>query len=185
MIYFIENFLKKEQCDEFIKFYKYYKWLQEESLVNLNSVEQKSKIRKSNYIRLYSENFLDFNNYIYNRVIEECNKLYKIDIWNNQLEDIKIIKYIKGDYFDWHYDCLDIINTTRKINFSIQLSNYDDYENGDLEFFNINVGFSNEKIKRNKGTLIVYPSFFPHRITILSKGTRYSIVGHLNGPNFR
>ena len=38
---------------------------------------------------------------------------------------------------------------------------------------------------KKKGTVILYPAFLPHRVTEIIKGSRYVIVGHLNGPEFR
>ena len=56
------------------------------------------------------------------------------------------------------------------------------YEGGDLQFM------LNQKIvsaPREKGTIIVFPSFMMHRVTPITKGVRKSIVGWVAGPPYR
>jgi predicted 2-oxoglutarate/Fe(II)-dependent dioxygenase YbiX len=48
----------------------------------------------------------------------------------------------------------------------------DDYEGGEF------IMFDNEKIKLNKGDLLIFPSIFlyPHKVETVTKGTRYSFI---------
>ena len=64
------------------------------------------------------------------------------------------------------------------------------YEGGDLEFDMRNNGDSTSNIQRpeivrNKGTIVVFPSFVWHRVTPVTKGTRYSLVVWNLGLPFR
>jgi len=64
----------------------------------------------------------------------------------------------------------------------MQLSDPDEYEGGDLQFM------FNQKIvsaPREKGTIIVFPSFMMHRVTPITKGVRKSIAGWVAGPPYR
>ena len=183
MIYILENKMSEDTCKKYIYFYKYAKWLRQESKVSseLHDTNIFSDIRKSEYIRLFKNyHFYEEVNEIYQFIYNNAIKLFNFDLYRSEdmFEDIKIIKYKKGDYFDWHYDCFNKTSKTRKINFTIQLN--EDYKGGDLEFFKFDIP-ENKK----KGTVILYPSFLPHRIIPISKGIRYCIVGHLNGPEFR
>ena len=65
---------------------------------------------------------------------------------------------------------------------TIQLSDADAYEGGDLQFM-INNKIVNAP--REKGTIIIFPSFVMHRVTPITKGTRQSIVGWVSGPPYR
>ena len=40
------------------------------------------------------------------------------------------------------------------------------------------------KAFRQKGVCIIYPSFLPHRVTKVTKGTRHAIVGWIHGPTY-
>ena len=62
----------------------------------------------------------------------------------------------------------------------MQLSDPDEYE--DLQFM-INQNIVNAS--KEKGTIVVFPSFIMHRVTPITKGTRQSIVGWVSGPPFK
>ena len=44
---------------------------------------------------------------------------------------------------------------------------------------------NNQKELRNRGTIIVFPSFLEHQVTPVTKGTRYSLVQWYSGPDWR
>ena len=71
---------------------------------------------------------------------------------------------------------------SRKLSFTIQLSDDKDYVGGDVEFIGTKV---DTKAFRQKGVCIIYPSFLPHRVSKVTKGTRHAIVGWIHGPTFR
>jgi PKHD-type hydroxylase len=64
----------------------------------------------------------------------------------------------------------------------IQLSDETTYEGGDLILENVSES-PPEKIK-NQGTMLTFPSFIYHRLTPVTKGKRYSLVGWFEGPKF-
>mgnify|MGYP003142479459 FL=1 len=92
-----------------------------------------------------------------------------------------IMRYTKGGHYDWHVDTGNSV-CHRKLSFTIQLSDSKDYEGGDVEFIGSKV---DTKAFRQKGMCIIYPSFLPHRVTKVTKGTRNAIVGWIHGPTFR
>lgn len=83
-------------------------------------------------------------------------------------------------HYDWHVDLGKNV-PNRKLSFTIQLSNPEDYEGGDLEFVGTDV---KTEAFRQRGTCIIFPSFLPHRITPVTKGIRNAIVGWIHGPTF-
>jgi len=71
----------------------------------------------------------------------------------------------------------------RKLSIIVQLSDPDTYEGGDFEW--LPQIEHPVKLPRTRGTLIAFPSFQLHRVTPVTKGTRNSLVGWINGKQFR
>ena len=71
----------------------------------------------------------------------------------------------------------------RKLSFSVQLSDDSDYVGGDLRFHYIKN--QPEIAPRHKGSVIFFPSWVVHDVTPVTQGTRRSLVGWVNGPNFK
>ena len=73
----------------------------------------------------------------------------------------------------------------RKLSFSAQLSNSDDYEGGDLVFDLPEELTPAKDAMRKQGTVIIFPSFLRHMVTPVTKGERHSMVSWIEGLNFR
>ena len=71
----------------------------------------------------------------------------------------------------------------RKLSFSVQLSDDAEYVGGDLRFHYIKN--QPEVAPREKGKIIFFPSWVVHDVTPVTQGTRRSLVGWVNGPNFK
>ena len=113
--------------------------------------------------------------------IHNINKNYGYDILS--INETRLLKYDVGGKYDWHQDVLWGPKEHRKFTYIIQLTDKNDYEGGDFEFRDgKNVDLFNAK---EKGTIIVFPSLLYHRITPLTKGNRYSIVGWVVGPRWK
>jgi PKHD-type hydroxylase len=63
---------------------------------------------------------------------------------------------------------------------SVQLSEPDEYEGGELEFLNFE-----QPIPKDIGSLIVFPSYLVHRVNPVTRGLRRSMVSWISGPPFR
>ena len=123
------------------------------------------------------------------RIISNIND----NFWNFDIRYIDIMednpsifKYPIGGKFNWHIDVTPTA-ANRKLAYSIQLSDTNDYEGGDLEFFDGDNTGKKEKNPqlRQKGNIIVFPSYLWHRITPITKGIRYAMVGWIHGPSYR
>jgi PKHD-type hydroxylase len=86
------------------------------------------------------------------------------------------------DKFEWHLDMGRGISASRKLGFTVQLSEGGAYEGGDLEFHNID---GRAMPLREKGTLVAFPAYWLHRVTPVTRGVRHVIVGWVHGPSFR
>lgn len=71
----------------------------------------------------------------------------------------------------------------RKLSFSIQLSDPDDYEGGQFQLLDENN--RSYIAPRERGTIILFDSRTKHRVRRVTKGVRKSIVGWVVGPRWR
>jgi len=85
-------------------------------------------------------------------------------------------------HYDWHVDMGRAYAASRKLGFTIQLTDPKDYSGGDLEFHNVEI---DAKSLRKKGTLGIFPTYWLHRVKPVTKGTRDVVVGWVHGPSFR
>ena len=89
------------------------------------------------------------------------------------INDIQILKYTKGHHYKFHHDHVACYPRTLSLIFFVN----DDYEGGDLKFKL--VGTENTlTIEKKPNRLIIWPSNFmyPHSVTPVESGTRYSVV---------
>lgn len=95
---------------------------------------------------------------------------------------IQLIEYrsdeeVKGHY-DWHTDTGSGEPATRKISFTAQLSHPSDYEGCDLIINNHGTELTASK---ERGSVHLFPSYMVHKVTPISKGTRYALVIWIHG----
>ena len=77
----------------------------------------------------------------------------------------------------------EIINLVKeKISISIQLSDENEYEGGELEF---KTGMNNITAPKNFNSVLLFPSYLIHRVKPVTKGTRRSLVLWISGPKFK
>lgn len=96
-------------------------------------------------------------------------------------EPLQIAEYESGGHYDWHVDIGTDVTSGRKLSASVQLSDGDSYEGGDLEFLNVKL----VKPQRSIGSLTIFPSYLAHRVTPVTRGVRHSLVAWVHGDSFR
>lgn len=113
--------------------------------------------------------------------VQSNNERYWFDLLGFR-EALQLMHYGHGGLFDWHLDFGPGVSSERKLSLTVQLSDPEDYEGGDLEF---RINEKVVKAPRTKGTVVVFPSFIMHRVTPVIRGERMSIVGWVGGNPFR
>ena len=119
----------------------------------------------------------------------DCVKAANTAIWNfdivgfHQKEPLQFLRYTEHGHYEWHIDH-DSQSATRKLTFILQLSSWEEYQGGALQFFP-NIRHVSEDVLGNKGTLIVFPVYVPHRVQPMVSGVREALVGWIHGPSFR
>jgi PKHD-type hydroxylase len=114
---------------------------------------------------------------------QECNRrFFCVDIAGVET-NVQLARYDSADqgFYDWHTDFAGVM-PLRKLSVSIQLSHSEDYEGGDLELM---YGTAPHKLDRTRGAFIVFPSFMLHRVTPVTRGTRWSLVAWMLGRRWR
>ena len=70
----------------------------------------------------------------------------------------------------------------RKLSISIQLTNPEEYEGGELYLYDDDKGTLMDK---TQGTLIIFPSYILHEVMPVTKGERNSLVTWVTGKQFK
>lgn len=135
------------------------------------------------------------------------------DLTNIDGENLQYTKYSEGQYYNWHNDAgisnyykpqyvansgnsnddsdnlqvTDFLKTScelvRKLSFTLQLSDPDEYEGGNVQL--IDDSGKSYIAPRQRGTIILFDSRTQHRVIKVKKGVRKSIVGWVLGPRWR
>jgi len=98
------------------------------------------------------------------------------------IDDIQYTEYLDGGFYDWHLDIGPDSLNHRKISIITQLSDSNEYEGGDLEFWTNGKFISVPKIK---GYTILFPSFLLNRVTPVTKGVKKILVLWISGCSYK
>jgi len=139
------------------------------------------KLRKSEVSWLYPS---EDTQWIYRRLTDIItnlnNKYFKFDIFG-AAEGFQFTKYTAPDgKYGKHIDS-SVEVLVRKLSFTLQLSNPEDYEGGDLC---LHLGNKPDVMKKEQGFVVLFPSYVLHEVTPVTRGTRYSLVSWITGKPF-
>lgn len=123
--------------------------------------------------------------WIFDRILKcvsEINNNYFQYVLDGKVRAFQLGKYSKSQGYDWHQDMGRDLISRRKLTISVQLSDPGDYTGGELQFFKSEgePAIGSKEI----GSLTIFPTWMLHRVTRISKGTRWSLVNWLEGPPF-
>ena len=121
---------------------------------------------------------------LFNRLLNaagEANARYwQFDI-TGFFQPLQLVSY-RGEeqqHYAWHLDIGHGLDTGRKISVSVQLSDPSDYEGGDLE---LNTGKQLD-VPKEQGAIVLFPSYILHRVTPVTRGERWALVGWVQGQD--
>lgn len=126
--------------------------------------------------------------WLYERLMNLASQANK-ELWNFDLvsapELIQYTEYYASEegHYDWHQDIGPGIGSQRKVSITVQLSESDEYEGGDLQIWK--GGKSAVDTARGAGIVVVFPSYMMHRVTKVTKGTRRSFVLWVGGEHYK
>lgn len=163
-----ERYLSDEICDELIQY------------ANVNAVPAIKKHTFSNPM-LLNHCFLPADHVIHGlmaEVVDEAVSFLNIDA--TYLEPYKVQHYETGSYFEKHIDNYHGLDypDDRKLTILAQLSHPHSYEGGDVKI-------NTKPMSRNRGTVTIFPSFYPHNVEPVLSGNRYALVCWAWGPYWK
>lgn len=140
--------------------------------------------------------------------IQKINNIYfRYNLYDLDNGTVQYTRYDVGDFYDWHKDAdidtcfkpnivpssgVNLANDqvlikgecVRKLSFSLQLTDDNNYTGGNLLFKNPD--YTGEIVApRERGCLIVFDSRLEHKVSKVLTGTRKSIVGWIVGSRWR
>jgi PKHD-type hydroxylase len=163
----VNNFLKKDTKNN--------------KKTSLNEKERTSKVCFISHQWIYE---------ILHPLIHEANKKANWNFEFSYTEPLQFTQYGLNEFYNWHQDCPtypfkdthpNFNGKIRKISSITNLSKPGDYEGGDVEFDFRNLRKKSSNVRvceeiKEQGSVVVFPSFIFHRVTPVTKGTRYSLV---------
>jgi len=160
--------------------------------LNVKEIKQLKKKRDSAVVWMN-------DNWIYKEIQPYVHRANSLAGWNFQWqrsESCQFTIYTKGQYYGWHQDSWHETYKTpgalqgkiRKLSMTVSLSDQKEYSGGNLEFdfraISKNKPQACKEIN-SKGSVVVFPSFVWHRVTPVTRGTRYSLVSWHTGDPFK
>jgi PKHD-type hydroxylase len=165
----------KEECEKIIQIAK------NKGLVKGKTMGQ-SDVRKSKVSWLYS---CDDIEWVFRRVTDIIlnlnERFFGFDIFGLN-EGFQFTNYkAPSDKYGKHVDrALDFV--VRKLSVSIQLTDPEEYEGGELYLYD---GDKGTLMDKKKGTLVLFPSYVLHEVMPVTKGERNSLVTWVTGNQFK
>lgn len=127
---------------------------------------------------------LDWVSSIFTHYFHIANReLWEYDL--TEMEEVQVTRYNKNNFYGWHSDYGNSGDKelTRKLSASIVLSDPNDYSGGKLQFLDWHGKVITSTKK--KGSIIIFDSRTPHRVTPVLKGQRISLVSWMLGPKLK
>jgi PKHD-type hydroxylase len=174
---FWNNAFSKEECQTIINIAK------DKGLIK-GTTKEESDVRDSKVSWLYPVDKIDW---VFRRVTDIVlnlnERFFKFDLFGLN-EGFQFTNYeAPSGKYGKHVDRA-INMPVRKLSISIQLTNPEEYEGGELKLYD---GDDEEGITMDKtqGTLIIFPSYVLHEVMPVTKGERNSLVTWVTGKQFK
>ena len=198
--YIFPNAIPKKECKTLLKYCLKHSDFEDASVINrgftdVNGGEEvEESSRKDHEMRKTAVSFIIDKENMMNEIVWGYIRQANTEFFNYSLEyfqAIQFARYKDGGHYDWHQDASpqDLANEGRKLSLTMSLTDDTTYDGGLLQFYNGGKVYEDkdhdvEKDIKAVGSVIVFDSRDWHRVTPVTKGTRYSIVCWTVGPNF-
>ena len=176
-----DDFLPKDIHASLLEYMKgsHCKW-EDALIIGKDTPTKDNKIRKNQikYLNNFNSDMTTarWNNllgYLFNKGLFGYQTELNIDIVASEINEIHLLKYTEGGFYDWHVDH----SKKAPRMMSIILFINDDYEGGGLRFRK-NQSDEGWIAEPKANRIVMWPSnfMFAHKVEPVKKGTRYSCV---------
>jgi PKHD-type hydroxylase len=185
---FVKNVFNKEECETIIKIGNSLNILQA-GVIKKNEKDKKisnkisSSIRKSNISWIFPDENTEWIFRKITDVVTSANdQFFKFNI-HGLNEGFQFTHYkAPGGHYDQHIDKF-YGGMIRRLSFTILLNNKEDFKGGEFEIYE---GKDGRIVKEQEiGNMLIFPSYVMHRVSPVTKGERYSLVGWITGDNIK
>jgi len=173
---FWNNAFTKEECEKIVKIGK------DKGLITGTTFNSINNVRQSNISWLYPSDDMEW---VFRKVTDIVlnlnSRFFQFELFGIN-EGFQFTNYVapSGNYGK-HID-RSINIPVRKLSISIQLTNPEEYEGGELKVFDRDEGIT---MSKEQGTLIMFPSYMLHEVMPVTKGERNSLVTWITGKQFK
>lgn len=128
--------------------------------------------------------------WLYFKLMELASEANK-NLWNFNLysviDNIQYTEYHASQegHYGWHQDVGGGHMSKRKLSMVVQLSDPSEYEGANFQYFKGGNPENAEIISKEKGFVVIFPSYVMHRVTPITKGVRKSLVLWLGGEHYK
>jgi PKHD-type hydroxylase len=174
---FWNNAFSKEECQTIVNIAK------DKGLIKGKTIGE-SDVRNSKISWLYPVDKMDW---VFRRVTDITlnlnERFFKFDLFGIN-EGFQFTNYeAPSGKYGKHVD-RGMNMAVRKLSISIQLTNPEEYEGGELKLYDADDEKANV-MDKTQGTLILFPSYILHEVMPVTKGTRNSLVTWVTGKQFK
>ena len=199
--WYFKSAIPEKICDDIVRYGK--EQDKEIATTGSNNKNELTKVQLKNIQKKRKSDVVWMSDrWIYNEIQPYIHQANRNAEWNfdwDYSEACQFTEYKVGQYYDWHCDSYEepydepnnknAHGKLRKLSMTISLTDPDEYEGGDLEFDFRNTDEGSQpricEEVRQKGSVIVFPSFVWHRVKPVTKGIRHSLVCWNLGYPFR
>ena len=175
-------------CDDFVKYCEesYHKT---ESTIGFKNNKADKDYRESDIRWLNPRQETGVIDILMSHVHRANREQFAINIQAPYINELQFTTYNSpSGKYGYHHD-VDLstdMAVHRKISITLQLSDGKDYEGGEFQFHTADKfeDWQKKEIK-DKGTILIFPSFLEHQILPVTKGTRHVLVTWIEGPHWR
>ena len=99
-------------------------------------------------------------------------------------EALQLTNYDQSEQgmYGWHLDYGGNVTPSRKLSMVLQLTDPSQYEGGNLQ---IMTSGEPTTVRKQRGLVVVFPSYVLHQVTPVTNGNRQSLVTWITGPAFK
>ena len=147
--------------------------------VATSTLSQENRVSDISWIRYNSD-----TEFLFDFVIDKIDRInyHHYGMILHGMEEFQFTRYSPGGHYVYHNDIIVREGSMRKLSIVMCLSDSSEYTGGD--FLLMPHGRNPETIRFQKGDLIAFPSWIPHKVEPVITGLRRTLVTWVYGPPF-